>query len=63
MRIKLKERVHLDVDEWHDYFLWFPKVVEGNLVFCEKVQRCRYYRYKGWIREYYWTYRLIERKE
>ena len=64
MRIKLKDTVEVDFKEWHEHFKIFPRVVEGHLVFFEKVQRrlkhnWDYYKHGT----YYWDYRLIERKE
>ena len=59
MRIKLKDKPKVDVTEWHEHFKIFPKVINGHLVFFEKVQRRLVYHW----RDYYWQYRLIERKE
>ena len=59
MRIKLKDKPKVDVREWHEHFKIFPKVINGHLVFFEKVQRRLAYHWG----EYYWQYRLIERKE
>ena len=63
MHIKLKDIPKVDVTEWHEHFKIFPRVIEGNLVFFEKVLRRMV---SNWDYDncgtYSWEYKLIERK-
>lgn len=64
MRIKLKDTPEVDIYGWHEHFKIFPSIIDGHLVFFEKVQRRQIH---NWDYDnsgtYYWEYRLIERKE
>ena len=58
MRIRFKTRDY--ITEWHDYFIWFPKIIRDSdtksrfLVWLETV-RCRRVYFKD---SAYWQYKI-----
>lgn len=63
MRIKLKEKPKVDIEEWHDHFKIFPRIIDGHLIVFEKVLRRLVYNWDYDCCTYSWEYKLIERKE
>ena len=37
--MRIKRKPPRDTTIWHDYFIWFPDVVEGHWVWLETVER------------------------